>query len=156
MDVFSLAEKEPETTFVFAALGFETTTPVYALLLEEVIERKIENVKLLTALKTMPGVIVYLCENGASIQGYLAPGHVAAVTGSDLFKPLAEMLKKIETIDRHQCENYLTTLRLTICSEEIPLEERIAAGDKYVKLGGNGAVKHKYEELIKQLDEKEK
>ena len=90
MDIFALAEKEPETTFVFAALGFETTTPVYALLLEEVIERNIENVKLLTALKTMPGVIEYLCENGASIQGYLAPGHVAAVTGSDLFKPLAE------------------------------------------------------------------
>lgn len=90
MDIFALAEKEPETTFVFAALGFETTTPVYALLLEEVIERNIENVKLLTALKTMPGVIAYLCENGASIQGYLAPGHVAAVTGSDLFKPLAE------------------------------------------------------------------
>lgn len=90
MDIFALAEKEPETTFVFAALGFETTTPVYALLLEEVIERKIENVKLLTALKTMPGVIEYLCENGASIQGYLAPGHVAAVTGSDLFQPLAE------------------------------------------------------------------
>lgn len=73
-----------------------------------------------------------------------------------IFKPLTEMLKKIDTIDRHQRENYLTTLRLTICSEEIPLEERIAAGDKYVKLGGNGAVKHKYEELIKQLDEKEK
>lgn len=90
MNIFALAEKEPATTFVFAALGFETTTPVYALLLEEVIERKIENVKLLTALKTMPGVIEYLCENGASIQGYLAPGHVAAVTGSDLFQPLAE------------------------------------------------------------------
>jgi len=90
MDIFTLAQKEPDTTFVFAALGFETTTPVYALLLEEVIEKKIENVKLLTALKTMPGVIEYLCENGASIQGYLAPGHVAAVTGSDLFKPLAE------------------------------------------------------------------
>ena len=90
MDIFALAEKEPETVFIFAALGFETTTPVYALLLEEVIERKIENVKILTALKTMPGVIEYLCENGASIQGYLAPGHVAAVTGSDLFQPLAE------------------------------------------------------------------
>ena len=90
MDIFALAEKEPDTMFVFAALGFETTTPVYALLLEEVIERKFENIKLLTALKTMPGVIEYLCENGASIQGYLAPGHVAAVTGSDLFQPLAE------------------------------------------------------------------
>ena len=90
MDIFAMAEKEPETTFVFAAVGFETTTPVYALLLEEIIEKKIENVKVLTALKTMPGVIEYLCENGASIEGYLAPGHVAAVTGSKLFAPLAE------------------------------------------------------------------
>lgn len=72
-----------------------------------------------------------------------------------IVKPLKELLKKIDTIDRHQRENYLMTLRLTICSEEIPLEERLAAGDKYVKLGGNGAVKHKYEELLKQLDEKE-
>lgn len=71
-----------------------------------------------------------------------------------IIKPLKELLKKIDTIDRHQRENYLMTLRLTICSEEIPLEERIAAGDKYVEMGGNGAVKHKYEELLKQLDEK--
>ncbi len=90
MDIFALAEKEPNTTFVFAAVGFETTTPVYALLLEEVIEKNIQNVKILTALKTMPGVIDYLCENGASIQGFLAPGHVAAVTGSRLFEPLAK------------------------------------------------------------------
>ncbi len=90
MDILTLAQKEPDTTFVFAAVGFETTTPVYALLLEEVIEKNIENMKLLTALKTMPGVIGYLCENGASMQGFLAPGHVAAVTGSKIFQPLAE------------------------------------------------------------------
>ena len=90
MDMFALAEAEPETTFVFAAIGFETTTPVYALLLEEIIERRIENIKLLTALKTMPGVISYLCEHGAEIDAFLAPGHVAAVTGSRLFEPLAK------------------------------------------------------------------
>lgn len=90
MDIIKMAEDAPQTTFVFAAVGFETTTPVYALLLEEVIERKLTNVKLLTALKTMPGVVDYLCREGAEIQGFLAPGHVAAVTGSNIFKPLAE------------------------------------------------------------------
>lgn len=110
MDIFALAEKEPETTFVFAALGFETTTPVYALLLEEVIERDIKNVKILTALKTMPGVIAYLCENGASIQGYLAPGHVAAVTGSDLFKPLAEKYQMPFAVSGFEGEEILEAL----------------------------------------------
>ena len=90
MDILALAEADTKTTYVFAAVGFETTTPVYALLLEEIIEKNIENVKLLTALKTMPGVIAYLCDHGAEIDAFLAPGHVAAVTGSKLFSPLAE------------------------------------------------------------------
>ena len=90
MDIIKMAEEDSQTTFVFAAVGFETTTPVYALLLEEVMERGLTNVKLLTALKTMPGVVDYLCKEGAEIEGFLAPGHVAAVTGSDIFKPLAE------------------------------------------------------------------
>lgn len=90
MDILPMAEREPDTTFVFAALGFETTTPVYALLLDEVIAREIHNVRILTALKTMPGVIAHLCESGAEIDGFLAPGHVAAITGSDAFLPLAK------------------------------------------------------------------
>ena len=93
MEIIQMAEKEPQTTFVFAAVGFETTTPVYALVLEEVIEKDLSNVKLLTALKTMPGVVDYLCREGAEIDGFLAPGHVAAVTGSDIFKPLAKQYR---------------------------------------------------------------
>lgn len=58
-----------------------------------------------------------------------------------------------ERKDRHDRENYLNILRLVIMSEEMPLSERIAAGDKYISLGGNGAVKHKYQDLIKQLEE---
>lgn len=68
-------------------------------------------------------------------------------------KPIKELCRKVDKLTEHQSETYLTTLRLTICSEEIPLQERIAAGDKYIKLGGNGAVKHKYEGLLKELDD---
>ena len=53
MDVLSLAAQNPETTYVFAAVGFETTAPVYTLLIEEAQGQKLENVKLLTSLKTM-------------------------------------------------------------------------------------------------------
>ncbi len=89
MDVFPLALREPETTFVFAAVGFETTAPVYALMVQQILEDHIPNVKLLTALRTMPGIIDRLCAGGADIQGFLAPGHVAVVTGSRAFEPLA-------------------------------------------------------------------
>ena len=46
--------------------------------------------------------------------------------------------------ERHQKENYMAILRITIVSEEMPLSERIAAGDKYVALGGNGQIKALY------------
>ncbi|MBQ7446339.1 MAG: hydrogenase formation protein HypD [Eubacterium sp.] len=90
MDILEMAEKEPETCFVFAAVGFETTTPVYALLMQELVKYDIKNVKLLTALKTMPEAIGFLCENGAPINGFIAPGHVSVVTGSRIFEPIAK------------------------------------------------------------------
>lgn len=89
LDTLKLAEADPDTEYIFAAVGFETTMPVYALLMDALIKRKINNVKLLTALKTMPPVIDSLCEGGALIDGFIAPGHVSVVTGSGVFEPLA-------------------------------------------------------------------
>lgn len=93
LDVIGLAEADPDLRFVFAAVGFETTTPVYALLMEELIEKDIKNVRLLTSLKTMPEVVDEMLINGAPIDGFLAPGHVSVVTGYEVFEPIAEKYK---------------------------------------------------------------
>lgn len=90
MDVISLAKENPDTNYIFAAVGFETTTPVYALLMETLIQEKIENVQLLTAIKTMPEVIDYVCASGSGVNAFIAPGHVSVVTGSKIYKPIAE------------------------------------------------------------------
>ena len=92
-DTLALAKAEPETTFVFAAVGFETTAPVYALLLDQILKEQIPNIRFLTAVKTMPPVIDALCAGGADVQGFIAPGHVAVVIGADAFKPLAEKVQ---------------------------------------------------------------
>lgn len=89
MDILPLAEKEPETTFVFAAVGFETTTPVYAMLMELICEEQRENIRFLTSIKTMPEVIDYLMGHGAPIDAFLAPGHVSVVTGSRVYERIA-------------------------------------------------------------------
>lgn len=90
MDIIPMAEKEPATTFIFAAVGFETTAPVYGLLVDTLFRNHMTNVKLLTAVKTMPEVISCLMEQGAPIDGFLAPGHVSVVTGTEVYKPIAE------------------------------------------------------------------
>ena len=92
-EITELAKAEPETKFVFAAVGFETTTPIYAVLLDKIISENMNNIKLLTALKTMPKAIESLCEMSGKIDGFIAPGHVSVITGANEFVPLAEKYK---------------------------------------------------------------
>ncbi|MCR5675436.1 MAG: hydrogenase formation protein HypD [Lachnospiraceae bacterium] len=93
-DVLDLAEKAPEKQFVFAAVGFETTAPVYAMLLADAVARGIHNVRLVTSLKTMPEAIRYVAKNAVEpIDGFLAPGHVCAVTGCADYARLADELR---------------------------------------------------------------
>lgn len=110
MDIISLAQESPEKQFVFAALGFETTTPIYALLMDELVSNNIHNVRVLTALKCMPQIIDRMLSQGAEVDGFLAPGHVCAVTGSDIFKPLAEKYQLPFVVSGFQGEEILRSL----------------------------------------------
>ena len=90
LDTLKLAAADKTKTFVFAAVGFETTAPVYAMLLEEARKENITNIKILTSLKTMPAVIDWVCEKQGGIDGFLAPGHVSVITGSGIFDALSQ------------------------------------------------------------------
>lgn len=91
-EIIKMAKAEPGRCFIFAAVGFETTTPVYALIIEQLIAERIENVKLLTALKTMPQAIRAVAAEGTEITGFLAPGHVSTIIGHGVFDALAKEL----------------------------------------------------------------
>ncbi|MBR4286664.1 MAG: hypothetical protein IKT55_03035 [Clostridia bacterium] len=68
-----------------------------------------------------------------------------------VYKFIRKCERWIEETNEHSLDNYLSIKRLTIMSHEMPLSERIAAGEKYIKYGGNGEIKHKYEELVSLL-----
>ncbi len=110
MDTLRLAAAEPAKTFVFAAVGFETTTPVYAMLLDEACEQGIRNIKLLTSLKTMPRVIDWVCGNQGGIDGFIAPGHVSVITGSEIYRPLAEKYSIPFAVAGFQAEQILLAI----------------------------------------------
>lgn len=78
-----------------------------------------------------------------------------------LLKPIIEKIDslsgKIDEFDERFDKMELDQLKLIIMSEEIPIKERINAGDRYIEKGGNGAIKiylhvlkEKYEESIKE------
>lgn len=58
--------------------------------------------------------------------------------------------QKVDKLVEHDEDQYLSILRLTIMSEEMPISERIIAGNKYVKKGGNGDVKKYYQKMLEE------
>ncbi|MDR1069923.1 MAG: hydrogenase formation protein HypD [Gracilibacteraceae bacterium] len=88
-EALAQARAHPERQYVVAAVGFETTAPVYALALEQIRREGLRNVRLLTALRRVIPVLRYVCDTDSGIHGFLAPGHVSTVIGADAFRPLA-------------------------------------------------------------------
>ena len=94
LDAIEIANTQKHTEFIFAAVGFETTTPIYAILLEAIVKNDIKNLKLITSLKTIVPAISFICENEAQIDAFLCPGHVSVITGCNIYKELAAKYRK--------------------------------------------------------------
>ena len=90
-------------------------------------------------------------------EGAVAIGGISVI-GTFIVKSLRFMKKQNEELekkeqwrnkkDRNDEENYKAILRLTVSSSEMPLYERIKAGEKYIEMGGNGHIKALYTELL--------
>lgn len=88
-DVLDLAKRRTDKNIVFAAVGFETTAPLYAALIQTARKENIHNLFFLTSLKRMePAIRFILGESGIHIDGILCPGHVAAIIGIMPFLPV--------------------------------------------------------------------
>jgi hydrogenase expression/formation protein HypD len=92
IDVLSIAEDNPDKQVVYFGIGFETTSPLTAALIEAADKRGIYNLSVLCAHKTMPQAILQLLKSGSSIDALLCPGHVAAITGAKAFSFIADEL----------------------------------------------------------------
>ena len=91
LDAVKIASDNPHKKVVFFAIGFETTAPVNALSVIRAKQLHLNNYFVLCSQVLVPPAIKMLLElEGSSIQGFLAPGHVCAVTGYNEYISLAK------------------------------------------------------------------
>jgi hydrogenase expression/formation protein HypD len=82
-----MAEREPEKRFVFVSVGFETKTPGIALAVIDAERRTPGNLSFLTANRLVIPAMEALCRSGdVAIDGFLCPGHVSVIIGSDAYR----------------------------------------------------------------------
>ena len=110
LEAIEKAKADPETTYVVAAVGFETTAPTYALLVEEAARQGVENIRLVTALKTAVPALHWICENQNDIDGFICPGHVSVITGVHVYDELAEKYGKPFVVSGFEAEHILAAI----------------------------------------------
>ena len=90
-DALRLARDHPDKTVVFLAVGFETTAPATAVVIKEAAEQRIENFCVLCAHKlVVPAMKALLAGKNDKIDGFLCPGHVSVIIGSNAFLPVVD------------------------------------------------------------------
>jgi len=85
LDALETARLNPGKKVIFPAVGFETTAPGTAVTVKKAVEDKINNFFIISSHKIMPPVMESVLKQGTNINGFICPGHVAAITGSSIF-----------------------------------------------------------------------
>lgn len=106
-EVLKKAVNHPEQTYILACVGFETTIPIYSLLLDQLEKNNITNVKMLTALRRILPALDFICAIDSEIDAFLAPGHASTILGADAYIGLAAQYKKPFAVAGFEAEHVL-------------------------------------------------
>lgn len=93
MECIKIAQDNKDKRIIFFAIGFETTTPMTAVLVEQVIKLKIPNIVFHINHVTVPEVMVELIDSrdvhvdsyNNEIDAFLGPSHVSVISGSKIY-----------------------------------------------------------------------
>ncbi len=86
LDAADYAAAHPAEEVAFLSVGFETTVPASCLAVKRARRENLRNFSLLTANKTMDNAYPLLA---GSADAFLYPGHVSAITGTEIYEKLA-------------------------------------------------------------------
>jgi hydrogenase expression/formation protein HypD len=100
-DALKIARAQPEREVVFFAIGFETTTPPTALVIQQAAKEGLANFSVLGCHVLTPSAITHILESAevreygtVPIDGFVGPAHVSIVIGSAPYEHFADEYRK--------------------------------------------------------------
>lgn len=87
LDCIKIAKENQDKKVIFFAIGFETTTPMTAVLIDTIIKQDIKNILFHINHVTVPEVMEKLLKNSDNkIDAFLGPSHVSVISGSKIYE----------------------------------------------------------------------
>ncbi len=90
MDTLKIARENPDKTVIYFAIGFETTTPMTAALIDRILRENLNNVVLHINHVLVPPPIHAIMQSGdARINAFIGPSHVSVIAGAKIYQEIA-------------------------------------------------------------------
>lgn len=91
MDAIQIAQQHPNKQIVFFAIGFETTTPMTAAVLQQAQQLGLTNLFFhINHVLVPPAVSALLDDDDSRIEALIGPSHVSVISGAQIYQPLVE------------------------------------------------------------------
>ncbi len=104
------AAEHPQEEVVFLAIGFETTTPASAVTVLEAQAAGVDNLSLLVGHKRVLPAMAALLEDGIPLDGFLCPGHVSVIIGTEVYRPIVRRYGKACVVAGFEPESMLEAI----------------------------------------------
>jgi len=118
-EILKIAAQNPQKKVIYFAIGFETTTPMTAALIDRAIKAELNNLFYAINHVTVPEpMCVIMDDPETKVNAFLAPAHVSVITGSKIYKPISEkygvpiVAAGFEPVDIMQAISMLVTQKL--------------------------------------------
>jgi hydrogenase expression/formation protein HypD len=153
LDALKIAEDNKDKKIVFLGIGFETTAPSSAVGVLNAHKAGISNFYLYSSHKIMPPAMAALIDEGVKIDGYIAPGHVSTITGTGIYKDIAEIYKLGCVISGFEPVDLLRSILMLVKQLENNDPKVENEYSRVVKEEGNVKAQQMLEEVFELQDE---
>ena len=134
LEALEIAKINTEKKVIFLGIGFETTVPGTAVTIKLAEKDNVKNFFLLCAHKIMPPAMEAIIKGGTTLDGFICPGHVATITGSDIFNFIPERYKLSCVITGFEPADILQSILMLV--------RQVNRDDPKVEIQYNRAVTH--------------
>jgi hydrogenase expression/formation protein HypD len=91
LEALKIAKEHPGEKVIFLAIGFETTSPTIAVAILRAKEEKLHNLFFLNSQKRVPPALIALLQTKqVKIDGFILPGHVSTIIGTNPYQFIAK------------------------------------------------------------------
>lgn len=91
LDALSIATDNPSKNVIYFAIGFETTTPMSAILIELAEQQNITNLYLhCNHVLVPPAIDAVMSDGRAKVNAFIGPSHVSVITGAGIYQSVAK------------------------------------------------------------------